>query len=55
MTGPLVLKLGGELLETSEGRTALAQMVRTMPVSRPLAIVHGGGRAIDDRLLWNGR
>lgn len=54
MTGPLVLKLGGELLETAEGRTALALMVRTMPVSRPLAIVHGGGRAIDAELARRG-
>lgn len=50
MTGPLVLKLGGELLETSEDRTALAQMVRSLTSSRPLAIVHGGGRAIDAEL-----
>lgn len=54
MTGPLVLKLGGELLETSAGRAALAQMVRTMPASRPLAIVHGGGRAIDAELARRG-
>lgn len=54
MTGPLVLKLGGELLETSEGRTAVAQMVRTMPSSRPVAIVHGGGRAIDAELARRG-
>lgn len=54
MTGPLVLKLGGELLETSESRTALAHMVRTRPTSRPLAIVHGGGRAIDAELARRG-
>jgi acetylglutamate kinase len=49
-----VLKLGGELLETIEGRSALAQMVRTLPSSRPLAIVHGGGRAIDAELARRG-
>jgi len=54
MSGPLVLKLGGELLETPEGRVALAQMVRTMPVARPVAIVHGGGRAIDAELARRG-
>lgn len=54
MTGPLVLKLGGELLETPEGRTAVAKMIRTMPASRPVAIVHGGGRAIDAELARRG-
>lgn len=54
MTGPLVLKLGGELLETAAGRTAVSQMVRTMPLSRPVAIVHGGGRAIDAELARRG-
>jgi acetylglutamate kinase len=54
VTGPLVLKLGGELLETAESRKALAQMVRTFPSSRPVAIVHGGGRAIDAELERRG-
>ncbi len=54
MTGPLVLKLGGELLETADGRTRVAQMVRTMPSARPIAIVHGGGRAIDAELARRG-
>jgi acetylglutamate kinase len=54
MTGPLVLKLGGELLETPEGRSAVAQMVRSIPASRPVAIVHGGGRAIDAELARRG-
>jgi acetylglutamate kinase len=54
VTGPLVLKLGGELLETAESRKALADMVRTLPGSRPLAIVHGGGRAIDAELARRG-
>jgi acetylglutamate kinase len=54
VTGPLILKLGGELLETAEGRSALAQMVRTLPSSRPIAIVHGGGRAIDAELARRG-
>jgi acetylglutamate kinase len=54
LTGPLVLKLGGELLETPEGRTAVAKMVRTIPAARPVAIVHGGGRAIDAELARRG-
>lgn len=54
MNGPLVLKLGGELLETTERRTALAQMVRASLGARPMAIVHGGGRAIDAELARRG-
>lgn len=54
MTGPLVLKLGGELLETSAARESLAQMVRALVSSRPVVIVHGGGRAIDAELARRG-
>jgi acetylglutamate kinase len=54
VNGPLVLKLGGELLETVEGRVAVAQMARTLLSTRPLAIVHGGGRAIDAELARRG-
>jgi acetylglutamate kinase len=54
VTGPLVLKLGGELLETAESRDALSQMARSFVESRPLAIVHGGGRAIDAELARRG-
>jgi len=54
VTGPLVLKLGGELLETSAARESLAHMVRALVSSRPVAIVHGGGRAIDAELARRG-
>jgi acetylglutamate kinase len=50
MTGPLVLKLGGELLETPAAREAIAAMVHALQASRPLVLVHGGGRAIDAEL-----
>jgi acetylglutamate kinase len=50
VNGPLVLKLGGELLETADARTAFAAMVADLRTSRPVAIVHGGGRAIDAEL-----
>ncbi len=50
MTGPLVLKVGGELIETVEARAAFAAMVSSVRASRPVAIVHGGGRAIDAEL-----
>jgi acetylglutamate kinase len=47
---PLVLKLGGELIETAADRSRIAGAARAMAASRPLAIVHGGGRAIDAEL-----
>src|SRR5712691_6481556 len=52
MTRPLVLKLGGELLED---RTQLADVVRAValiaaPGEAPLVIVHGGGKEIDAAL-----
>lgn len=50
MTGPLVLKLGGELLETPEQRARIAAAAAALASQRPLAIVHGGGRAIDAEL-----
>lgn len=54
MTGPLVIKLGGELIETPEARATFAGMVRSLHGTRPLAIVHGGGRAIDAELARRG-
>jgi acetylglutamate kinase len=45
-----VLKLGGELLETPEQRAQLAACAASLASRRPLAIVHGGGRAIDAEL-----
>jgi acetylglutamate kinase len=47
---PLVLKLGGELLETSAARSNIAGLVRAIAPRRPLVIVHGGGRAVDAEL-----
>jgi acetylglutamate kinase len=54
MTGPLVIKVGGELIETASSRAAMAGMVQALRSSRPLAIVHGGGRAIDAELARRG-
>jgi len=54
MTGPLVLKLGGELIEAPASRAAFAAMVRDLQSSRPMVIVHGGGRAIDAELARRG-
>jgi acetylglutamate kinase len=47
---PLVLKLGGELLETAAQRGAVAALAAAVVATRPLVIVHGGGRAIDAEL-----
>lgn len=47
---PLVLKLGGELLESGEARARIAALASAAANTRPLAIVHGGGRAIDAEL-----
>ena len=50
MSRVLVLKLGGELLETTESRSRIAGLAASICRERPLAIVHGGGRAIDAEL-----
>ena len=50
MSGPLVLKLGGELIETPADRARIAALAVTVAAHRPLVVVHGGGRAIDAEL-----
>ena len=50
MNGPLVLKLGGELLETGDARARIASLGSAIASHRPLVVVHGGGRAIDAEL-----
>src|SRR5688572_10734745 len=50
MNGPLVLKLGGELLEKDEGRSQIAALCAAIAAERPLVVVHGGGQAIDAEL-----
>ena len=47
---PLVLKLGGELLESASDRAAMADAIGRLAAERPLVVVHGGGRAIDVEL-----
>ena len=46
---PVVLKLGGELLETPAQRARIAALAAAH-AGRPLVVVHGGGRAIDAEL-----
>ena len=49
---PLVLKLGGELLEQPSRLGAIAAVIAATP--SPLVIVHGGGREIDAALARAG-
>ena len=46
----LVLKLGGELVETAEDRADVARLAASLSASRPLILIHGGGRSIDAEL-----
>lgn len=55
MTGPLVIKFGGELLEDRQRlQTVTAAMARVAATGVPLAIVHGGGKEIDAALKLAG-
>jgi acetylglutamate kinase len=47
---PLVLKLGGELIEQASDRSRLARFAREAQRTHGLVVVHGGGRAIDAEL-----
>lgn len=46
----VVLKVGGELVETAAQRAALAGFAAAVAARHALVIVHGGGRAIDAEL-----
>ena len=50
MTRPLVLKFGGELLEAAADRARIAAYAASVASTRPLVVIHGGGRAIDAEL-----
>ena len=52
--GLVVLKLGGELLESAAGMRAMAAVVSALSTTAPLVVVHGGGRAIDAELRARG-
>jgi acetylglutamate kinase len=47
---PLVLKFGGELVETAADRARIGRLAADIGAGRPLVIIHGGGRAIDAEL-----
>lgn len=48
--GPVVLKLGGELLEEQTRLKAVARVIARVAGRQPLVIVHGGGKEIDAAL-----
>ncbi len=48
--GVLVLKLGGELLESPEDLAATASAIARLSNNASLVVVHGGGREIDSAL-----
>jgi acetylglutamate kinase len=50
VTRALVLKLGGELLESADQRARVAALGASVARTRALVVVHGGGRAIDAEL-----
>lgn len=50
-----ILKLGGELLEDAGAMHAAARGVASLLAGGPVAVVHGGGRAIDADLRARGK
>lgn len=48
--GPIVLKLGGELLEERTRLKTVARVIARVAERQPLVIVHGGGKEIDAAL-----
>ena len=59
MNGPreraTVLKLGGELLEDAAALRVAAEAIAALASNGPVAVVHGGGRAIDADLKARGQ
>jgi len=54
MPRPVVLKLGGELLEDASRTRAVSAEIARAAMTLPMAIVHGGGREIDAALTKAG-
>lgn len=50
-----LLKLGGELLEDTAAMRAAANGIAALRTAGPVAVVHGGGRAIDADLKARGK
>jgi acetylglutamate kinase len=53
-TGAIVIKFGGELIETPDARAGVAVGIAVLARTRPVLVVHGGGRAIDAELALRG-
>ncbi len=51
---PLVLKMGGRLLEDMQALDALLQVVKGLAAEYPLVLVHGGGAQVDSWLATFG-
>jgi acetylglutamate kinase len=54
MARPVILKLGGELLEEASRLQAIAGEIVRAAEAAPIAVVHGGGREIDAALAKAG-
>jgi acetylglutamate kinase len=50
-----ILKLGGELLEDTNAMQVAAAAIAALSATGPVAVVHGGGRAIDADLKARGK
>ena len=53
-TRPIVLKIGGELLDGSGGLAGIAAAIAKLASGQPVVVVHGGGRAIDAEMRARG-
>jgi acetylglutamate kinase len=51
---PIVLKLGGELLEQPQNVARVAKAIAALSAQGPLVVVHGGGKQIDAALAVAG-
>ena len=54
MTTPLVIKLGGRVLQSEQNLDALLAIVAQLTQLRPLVLVHGGGDQVEALLLQLG-
>lgn len=50
----VLLKLGGEIVETAAGRRDIARAMHQLRESGPLVVVHGGGREVDAEMASKG-
>ena len=52
--GPVVLQLGGELIDSGEALDSIATLIAQAATQRPVVVIHGGGREIDSELARAG-